>query len=91
MADAEGGTIPRPEGHPFLRLTRAVEPGHVFTVEPGIYFIDSLLADLRNRDGKGINWHKVDSFRKYGGVRIEDEIVVREEGGENLTRPAFEG
>jgi Xaa-Pro dipeptidase len=91
MADAEGGTIPRPEGHPFLRLTRAVEPGHVFTVEPGIYFIDSLLADLKNRNGKGVNWSKVDSFRKYGGVRIEDEIVVREEGGENLTRPAFEG
>ena len=89
LADPEGTTIPKPEGHPYLRLTRVVEPGHVFTIEPGIYFIDSLLADLKSRDGKGVNWKKVDSFRKFGGVRIEDDIVVREGGRENLTRDAF--
>ncbi len=89
FADPEGTTIPKPEGHPYLRLTRIVEPGQVFTVEPGIYFIDSLLADLKARDGKGVNWSKVDSFRKFGGVRIEDDVVVREDGSENLTRAAW--
>ncbi|MGH9458093.1 MAG: Xaa-Pro dipeptidase [Thermoanaerobaculia bacterium] len=88
-ADAEGNTIPKPEGHPYLRLTRVIEPGQVFTVEPGIYFIESLLADLRSRGGKGVNWEKVDAMRKFGGVRIEDNVVVREDGVENLTRPAF--
>lgn len=89
LADAEGATIPKPEGHPYLRLTRVVEPGHVFTVEPGIYFIDSLLEPLRKRDGKGINWGKVDALRKFGGVRIEDDVVVRDGPVENLTRDAF--
>ncbi|HUP66282.1 MAG TPA: Xaa-Pro dipeptidase [Thermoanaerobaculia bacterium] len=89
MSDTEGNTIDKPEGHPYLRLTRVVEPGHVFTVEPGIYFIGSLLEELKNRDGKGVEWAKVDAFRKYGGVRIEDDVVVREERPENLTRAAF--
>jgi Xaa-Pro dipeptidase len=89
MADAAGATIPKPDGHPYLRLTRVVEPGQVFTVEPGIYFIESLLGELRNRDGKGVDWKKVDAFRKFGGIRIEDDVVVREEGIENLTRDAW--
>lgn len=90
MADAKGTTIPKPEGQPFLRLTRVVEPGQVFTVEPGIYFIDPLLRDLRGKpEGSTVNWDKVDTFRKFGGVRIEDDLVVTETGHENLTRPHF--
>jgi Xaa-Pro dipeptidase len=90
MADRSGKTIPKPEGHPFLRLTRVVEPGWVFTIEPGLYFILSLLAELKNSDNaKYINWDKVDAFRKFGGIRIEDNILVTETGRENLTRKAF--
>jgi len=90
MANREGETIPRPEGHPFLRLTRVVEPRMVFTIEPGIYFIDLLLTELRkSEDSKHVDWAKVDSFRKFGGVRIEDDIAVTESGRENLTRDAF--
>lgn len=86
-ADEHGTTIPKPEGHPYLRLTRVVEPGMVFTIEPGIYFIDSLLDDLKkNANAKHVNWDKVDSFRKFGGVRIEDDIVVTKDGFENMTR-----
>ena len=90
MADRSGKTIPKPDGHPYLRLTRVVETGHVFTIEPGLYFIDSLLAALRKTENaKFVNWDKVDGFRKYGGIRIEDDILVTETGHENLTRDAF--
>jgi Xaa-Pro dipeptidase len=87
-ADAE--PIPRPPGHPALRLTRQLEAGMVVTVEPGIYFIDSLLAKLRSGPHAGaVNWTLVDTLRAYGGIRIEDDVVVTTTGHENLTRTAF--
>ncbi|MCU1347980.1 MAG: Xaa-Pro dipeptidase [Acidobacteria bacterium] len=90
LADPHGMTIPKPEGHPYLRLTRVVEPRQSFTIEPGLYFIQSLLADLRKSDdAKYVNWDKVDAFRKFGGIRIEDDVVVTDSGHENLTRDAF--
>ena len=74
-------TIPKPEGHPYLRLTRVVEPGMVFTIEPGLYFIESLLGDLqKSENAKYVDWTKVDAFRKYGGIRIEDDILDHRDG-----------
>jgi len=62
----------------------------VFTIEPGLYFIESLLADLQqSENAKYVNWTKVDEFRKFGGIRIEDDIVVTDAGHVNLTRQAF--
>ena len=90
MADRTGATIPKPEGHPYLRLTRVVDPGMIFTIEPGLYFIDSLLGKLRASDAaKYVDWERVDTFRRFGGIRIEDNIVITETGNENLTRAAF--
>lgn len=90
MADRTGRTIPKPEGHPWLRLTRVVEPGWVFTIEPGLYFIASLLGELKaSENAKFVNWDKVDAFRKFGGIRIEDNVLVTETGRSNLTRDAF--
>ena len=90
MADPAGNTIEKPEGHPYLRLTREVEPSMVFTVEPGLYFIEPLLSDLKkSENAKYVNWPKVDAFRKFGGIRIEDDVAVTAKGHENLTRDAF--
>lgn len=90
MEDTSGKTIAKPEGHPFLRLTRSIDVHQVMTIEPGLYFIDSLLAELKSGDNsRHVNWDKVDAFRKYGGVRVEDDVRVSENGHENLTRNAF--
>ena len=90
LVDNEGNEIPRPDGHPFLRLTRVLEAGNVLTIEPGLYFIEPLLRGWReNNDASVINWDKVEELAPYGGVRIEDNVVVMEDGCDNLTRRAF--
>ena len=85
-----GGTIPRPPGHPYLRMTRVLEPGMVVTIEPGIYFIDMLLQEVKqNGLADSVDWSRVDALRPYGGIRIEDEVLCTDGDAENLPRPAF--
>jgi Xaa-Pro dipeptidase len=87
---ASAEPIARPPGHPALRLTRKLEAGMVVTVEPGVYFIDSLLAALRDGpDAGAVNWTLVNTLASHGGIRIEDNVVVTPAGHDNLTRTAF--
>jgi Xaa-Pro dipeptidase len=89
-ADASGAEIPRPPGHPFLRLTRRLRPGFVVTIEPGLYFIDLLLDEARaGAHRERIRWDAVERLRPYGGVRIEDDVVCTTGAPENLTRDAW--
>lgn len=90
MGDAKGNERERPKGHPYLRLTRMLEPGVVVTVEPGIYLIDSLLAAAHADERRAhIDWAVVDELKPYGGVRIEDNVVATAGQPENMTRDAF--
>ena len=90
QASPDGKQIERPYNHPLLRLTRKLEDGCVVTVEPGFYFIDQLLDEVKQKPiGRMIDWKRVEQLKKFGGVRIEDNVVARPGGQENLTRPAF--
>jgi Xaa-Pro dipeptidase len=89
-ASDAGGTIPKPDGHPYLRLTRTLAPGMVVTIEPGIYFIDMLLEELKAKGlGPSVHWDRVAEFKPCGGIRIEDDVVCTEDEPENLTREGF--
>jgi Xaa-Pro dipeptidase len=87
MADERGTHVNTPPQHAFLRTSRVIEANQVFTIEPGLYFIDSLLQQLKNSThSKMINWPQVDAMRVFGGIRIEDNIIVHQTHNENMTR-----
>ncbi len=88
----EGGRTPPPAEYPALRTTRQIRRGQVLTIEPGIYFIDSLLARLRaSAHANLVDWQVVEAMRPFGGIRIEDDVVVTDGAPRNLSREAFAG
>ncbi|MDX1499608.1 MAG: Xaa-Pro dipeptidase [Woeseiaceae bacterium] len=90
MADENGTRTDPPSGHPYLRLTRDLEADMVLTVEPGLYFIDMLLDNLRGSPAEAhVTWDEVERLKPFGGIRIEDDVRVLGDGVENLTRNAF--
>lgn len=78
--------IDRP-GIRFLRARRELQAGMVVTIEPGLYFIPALLKKAVEDEEKSkfLNADKLESYYGFGGVRIEDNIVVTEDGYENMT------
>ncbi len=72
-----------------LRLAKPLQEGHVFTIEPGIYFIPELIDLWRsqNRFSEFINWEKVESYRNFGGIRNEEDFVMTKNGAQLLGKP----
>ena len=69
-----------------------IAANQIHTIEPGLYFIPILLQKLKADEHKDlINWQRAEAFIPYGGIRIEDNILVHGDGRlENLTRDAFD-
>jgi Xaa-Pro aminopeptidase len=65
-----------------LRLARDMQPGFVVTVEPGLYFIPGLIDLWRseNRHGSFIHYSRLEAYRNFGGVRIEDNVLITGDG-----------
>ena len=69
-----------------LRFAKELRVGHVFTIEPGIYFIPQLI-DLWKSEGKFtdfLNWTEIEKFRNFGGIRNEEDFVITENGFKKL-------
>ncbi len=69
-------------GTAYLRLGRKLQPGFVITNEPGIYFIPALIDKWQSEkiNNEFINFDKVNEYRDFGGIRLEDDILVTETG-----------
>lgn len=87
MQDDRGTSLAPPSRYPHLRCTRVLQPRMVLTIEPGLYFIETLLEPWRSSPfSRHFNWSCIESFKLYGGIRIEDNIVIRDNHIENMTR-----
>jgi len=76
-------------GLAYLRLAKKLESGHVLTVEPGIYFIPALIDQWagENKFDQFIDYGKVEEYRNFGGIRIEDDVLVTQDGSQVLGKP----
>ncbi|MDD5186436.1 MAG: Xaa-Pro aminopeptidase [Paludibacter sp.] len=69
-----------------LRFAKALKPGHVFTIEPGIYFIPELMDKWQSEGhlNEFFNWNEIQKFRNFGGIRNEEDYMMTENGARRL-------
>lgn len=86
---AEGDRRSDQFGLCYLRLARQLRPGFVITVEPGCYFIPALIdrwqADRRHAEF--IDYDRIAEYRDFGGIRIEDDVLITDDGCRVLGTP----
>lgn len=73
-------------GLAYLRMAKKLEPGHVLTVEPGLYFIPELIEQWRaqKKHAAFVRYERVEKLRGFGGIRIEDDVLVLSRGARVL-------
>ena len=71
-----------------LRMNLTLEAGFIVTVEPGCYFVPAILNDPERREkfGDQVNWDEAKKWEDFGGVRLEDDLLIQEGEADNLTR-----
>jgi Xaa-Pro aminopeptidase len=76
-------------GLAFLRFGRRLQENFVMTIEPGIYFIPDLIDNWKSEKkfAEFINYEKVEAYKDFGGIRVEDDILVTADGGRVLGKP----
>lgn len=74
-------------GYPPIRVDLPLQPGYCMTVEPGIYFVPALLQDeeRRRQHATAVDWDTVDRMLDFGGIRLEHNVLITEEGCDVLT------
>jgi Xaa-Pro aminopeptidase len=70
-----------------VRVDLPLEENFMMTVEPGLYFVPAILDDssYRSRYKEQVNWSEVEKWRDFGGIRIEDDVLIKSPGAEVLT------
>lgn len=82
----EGDSRSEQFGLAFLRLAKKLEPGFVITIEPGLYFVPALIEQWRNenRHGEFIRYDRLEPYQGFGGIRIEDDVLITDSGSKVL-------
>jgi Xaa-Pro aminopeptidase len=76
-----------PKPYANLRIDLPLEAGMVLTVEPGVYFVPAILGDPERRAQyrAEVNWDRVDRMLSFGGIRIEDNVLITPDGHDVIT------